>query len=279
MGRQLRTILSARYSSGQVYLYETTEAGDAESLVQIINTRDNIICAVGGDGTIHEIVNGLMRNILIDVEKDVRICPVPCGSGNAIAAESNIRSIRDVVDLCETPTAREIDIIEVDSGVRLRYSVLNIMYGFIADVDIYSEWLRKWCGSLRFIIYALWMLMTYVTLSSTIFINDVPTNITTLVYSNFAHLTQSDIIDNDAKPDDKKLNMVYCPGSMSRCEIASILARGLHTESPNLRRQTVSKPFVLSGCTKGLNIDGELYPNMTKATCRFSQKRLKFLAQ
>ncbi len=66
--------------SGYSY-YETTSPGDGLRKAKAAKNYDTVI-AVGGDGLIHEIVNGLMA---IPAEKRPRLGLVPMGSGNDYA--------------------------------------------------------------------------------------------------------------------------------------------------------------------------------------------------
>lgn len=62
----------------------TSKRGDAEKLAQEASGVDIIVC-VGGDGTLNEIVNGLMAN-----ENKIPVGYIPMGSTNDFASSIGI---------------------------------------------------------------------------------------------------------------------------------------------------------------------------------------------
>lgn len=62
----------------------TNYLGHATEIAQQgITQKVNVICAVGGDGTVHEIAVALIHS-------DVKLAIIPCGSGNGFARHFNI---------------------------------------------------------------------------------------------------------------------------------------------------------------------------------------------
>ena len=76
-------------------LYITEKKGSATEFISGLNNEFKTIVAVGGDGTINEVING------INLDNDVNLAVLPCGSGNDFAKtigmnnnyEKNIHSI------------------------------------------------------------------------------------------------------------------------------------------------------------------------------------------
>jgi diacylglycerol kinase (ATP) len=54
-----------------------------------------MIIVGGGDGTVHEVVNGLIARA---DGKRIPICPVPNGSGDDFCASIGIKSVNDALD-------------------------------------------------------------------------------------------------------------------------------------------------------------------------------------
>ena len=68
------------------------------------------IIAVGGDGTLHEVINGLMQSSL-PARKYPAIGLLPCGSANDFARTAQITdSIEDLLNLIQTHTTQKIDL-------------------------------------------------------------------------------------------------------------------------------------------------------------------------
>ena len=50
-------------------------------------TPDTIFILLSGDGVIHEVINGLAQNPHFETSNNtIKLCPIPCGSGNGLAA-------------------------------------------------------------------------------------------------------------------------------------------------------------------------------------------------
>lgn len=75
--------LTRRYPDIADHVRVTNAPGEAECFAAAADGYDAVV-AVGGDGTLHEVVNGVMRS-----ESPVAVGHIPCGTGNDFA-----RSIR-----------------------------------------------------------------------------------------------------------------------------------------------------------------------------------------
>ena len=114
---------------------------------------------VGGDGTIHDLINSLMSRAdwKIAIGKPIGI--IPAGTGNGLG-KTLLELSGEPYDplsaafLIAKGKTRSLDLIEIEQNGRHYYSVLSLSWGLISDVDIDSErW--RYLGSLRNDIYAL----------------------------------------------------------------------------------------------------------------------------
>eukprot|EP00500_Bicosoecida_sp_ms1_P001539 CAMPEP_0203806540 /NCGR_PEP_ID=MMETSP0115-20131106/538_1 /ASSEMBLY_ACC=CAM_ASM_000227 /TAXON_ID=33651 /ORGANISM="Bicosoecid sp, Strain ms1" /LENGTH=185 /DNA_ID=CAMNT_0050715199 /DNA_START=18 /DNA_END=572 /DNA_ORIENTATION=+ len=111
---QVQKMLKADASALEVVVFETRYGGHAMEIA-----RDNcwsfcaIIC-IGGDGTFHEVINGLLRGYLL---KPSRVLPpvsvVPCGSGNTVAFDLGIVTVEQAVAAFLGRTTHAIDVLEL----------------------------------------------------------------------------------------------------------------------------------------------------------------------
>lgn len=98
----------------------------------------DIVIAVGGDGTVHEVVNGLMQ---IPAEKRPKLGVVPMGSGNDFAhavglSESPAKAMKDIL----TGKSKHVDIgMIADNHGRQEYWDNSLSIGFGGAVTIYSH--------------------------------------------------------------------------------------------------------------------------------------------
>eukprot|EP00755_Sulcionema_specki_P035904 Sspe_Gene.105830::Locus_82948_Transcript_1_1_Confidence_1.000_Length_1157::g.105830::m.105830/K04718/SPHK; sphingosine kinase len=139
----------------------TTAPGHAEALAADCPglRRGDVIAVVGGDGTLHEVINGLDRNEEIGLS-EVSLAVIPSGSGNGIATSIGITSVRRAVMAVVRGKTQPIDVFEltIDRVNYRRLGVLSVTYAAIADIDIGSEFMRC-CGDVRFTLYALWVIL------------------------------------------------------------------------------------------------------------------------
>ena len=104
-------------SSYNTYLYSTRYGGDAARIVAETGSRyDRIVC-FGGDGTLNEVINGLMH-----LEKKPELGYIPAGTTNDFAAglglsKDPVRAARDAV----TGGASPLDVGETGSGKFFSY--------------------------------------------------------------------------------------------------------------------------------------------------------------
>ena len=106
VARDLRTIVSEHGSvdwSGTVYPGHATELAK-----QAGEDGYDLVVALGGDGTVHEVVNGLMQ---VDAEKRPALGVVPIGSGNDFAYANGIpTSANQAMTLALNGEASPIDL-------------------------------------------------------------------------------------------------------------------------------------------------------------------------
>jgi diacylglycerol kinase (ATP) len=97
----------------------------------------DVICAVGGDGTVHEVVNGLMS---LPKENRPMLGVVPIGSGNDFGSSVGIlEDTETAMERVFTGQPRTIDVGEIrDGSGRVEYWDNTLGVGFDATVTIYS---------------------------------------------------------------------------------------------------------------------------------------------
>ncbi|KAF4122365.1 sphingosine kinase [Geosmithia morbida] len=129
-----------------------TRGGEATDLVEKMDLdKYDTVVACSGDGTPHEIFNGLgKRPDAVKALNKVAISHIPCGSGNAMAlnlygsnrpALAALGIIKGVV----TP----LDLVCITQGPRRFLSFLSQALGIVAESDLGTEnW--RWMGAKRF---------------------------------------------------------------------------------------------------------------------------------
>ena len=118
----------------------------------------NLVIAAGGDGTVHEVINGLMR---VPPEARPRLGIVPLGSGNDFAHSLGIQAIpAEALKQIFTGQPKRIDIgvFEIGHGAR-EYFNNTFGMGFDATVTIRTHRLTRLHG---FVMYLVAVLQTIV---------------------------------------------------------------------------------------------------------------------
>lgn len=117
---------------------------------QAANAGYDVVAAIGGDGTVHEVVNGLMR-----VPKDKRpmLGVVPIGSGNDFGNTLGVLEESEAaMEQVFTGEPRTIDIGEIrDRSGRVEYWDNTLGIGFDATVTIYSYQITYLQGFLMYL--------------------------------------------------------------------------------------------------------------------------------
>lgn len=159
---QIRPLLD--HSHLEYTLTETTRPGQIkDTLSQIDLSEIDGIILVGGDGSIHEAINGLMHRSDWQTAILKPIGIIPAGTGNGLAKtlleisgepEDPVSAAFLIVKSIAQGKYRPLDIAKIEQNGQIYYSFLSFSWGIISDVDIESEKLR-FLGSLRTDIYAL----------------------------------------------------------------------------------------------------------------------------
>jgi sphingosine kinase len=121
------------------------------------------IVVMGGDGTVHEVINGMLQRI---DEQTVPVGNLPCGSGNSMLMDFNAVSaisteLIAAVDVVLDGYAPSMDVAYVQYGpdpdLHTVYSVNTLGYSAdqcLSAINI-DGW-RGWFGAMRYDICALW---------------------------------------------------------------------------------------------------------------------------
>jgi sphingosine kinase len=143
--------------------FTVTETFNAEhtknfvSQLDLANTDGLVI--VGGDGTIHDAIAGLMSRSDRASAIKTPIGVIPAGTGNGLC-----KTLLEISGQAYDPLnaafiiakgkQQSCDLVAVEQNGQQSYSFLSLAWGLISDVDLESEKL-KFLGSLRFDLYAL----------------------------------------------------------------------------------------------------------------------------
>ncbi|MEE9187821.1 MAG: diacylglycerol kinase family protein [Anaerolineales bacterium] len=138
--------------TGTVYPTHATELAR-----QAAEDGYELVISVGGDGTTHEVINGLMQ---VPAERRPRLGIVPVGTGNDFASNVGIqtqpaKAMRQVF----TGEPKFIDIAQVETGSRKEYWDNTLGIGFDAKATIHSRNVPVLSGFLVYLIATIQTIM------------------------------------------------------------------------------------------------------------------------
>jgi YegS/Rv2252/BmrU family lipid kinase len=103
-GRKLRELLQVRGLRAE--LHETRAAGDARAWAASVSRKVDVIVSVGGDGTLNEVVRGLL-----DAEMETPVLVVPSGTGNVVWGELGLpKRLEALADVVAEGAVRRLDV-------------------------------------------------------------------------------------------------------------------------------------------------------------------------
>ncbi|XP_028029057.1 sphingosine kinase 1-like isoform X1 [Bombyx mandarina] len=133
---------------------------------EFVRTRNvyawRTIVAVGGDGVLFEILNGMFERLdWQQALSEIPLAIIPCGSGNGLA--------RTICHLYNEPYITQnltgismalvknritpMDVVRIETKTKIMFSFLSVGWGLLSDIDIESERLRA-IGGQRFAVWA-----------------------------------------------------------------------------------------------------------------------------
>ena len=121
-------------------LIKTEYPGHAKDLLRSCDYGDHdAVCAIGGDGTLNEIVNGMLAR---EDNQKLPIGLIPGGTGNSFMKTIDCLDPVDAVHRIARNRSRSIDVMRVKASDALYYSLNLVGWGMATDISIFAEKLR-----------------------------------------------------------------------------------------------------------------------------------------
>ena len=251
---------------------EPTE--DADALKRVLaaierhpDADDPVVVVVGGDGSLHALVNALHRSG--DLER-TWVGLIPLGTGNdfargvglsldsAEAAEQHVRGV-----------PRPIDLLLDEDG---RVTINSVHLGIGADAGREAHEWKKRLGRLGYVVGAVKAGFTAPGLHLKISIDGRPLRhrhgIIQVAISNAAFVGGGTELAPDADPGDGRADVVvsYANAPLARVGYAFRLRRGEHAERNDVLTRRASRVQVRGGDEFCINSDGEVSGPYTSLT-------------
>ena len=241
-------------------IIETTFAGHANELANQLDFDgfDGMI-VIGGDGTMHEVVNGMLTR---HDKKQLPIGLIPGGTGNSFMHDLELMNPIDAAKVIIGGNTRKIDGAEVKINHVTKYAFNIIGWGLVTDIGNNAEkW--RWLGEARYTLLSIFEVMRYKPRTASLILNDkkIIDDFTFVLGCNTMYTGKGMKMAPKAKLDDGLMDIVVVRHGPSRLKLLTMLSQvydGSHINSPLLEYYQVSEFSLIPERDEILNIDGEV---------------------
>ena len=213
---------------------------------------------MGGDGTLHEIINGLLNRT---DKKIIPIAIIPTGSGNSFSRDIKIDSVNQAIDVIINSNPQYVDLIKVISGNKIIYSCNIIGWGLVNQIGEKAERYR-WLGSIRYTIFSIIEVIRFKAKYAKICFNEkqVSDKFSFITISNTIHAGNKMKIAPKAKIDDGLLDIITINHTVSKLKLLTLLPKvynGNHIKHSEIKYYQRKEITLETKQNENLNIDGE----------------------
>ena len=249
-------------ANAELTILYTDYAGHAKDLANELDYSGyDGLCAIGGDGTMFEMVNGMLKRHDQDT---IPLGLITGGTGNAFMHDIDCLDPLEAASRILKGKVRQLDIAKVNAKNKLYYSFNIIGWGLVTDAGYLAEKLR-WLGGMRYDVAAiLEVLMGKRRIAQLLMDNEViEDDFVFIIACNTIHTGKAMRIAPRARLDDGKIDLVIVRKS-SKIKLLKLFPKlfsGEHIKSPLVEYRQVEKFSVIPKEDSSLNIDGELIGN------------------
>jgi len=247
-------------AGAELFIIETTFAGHAQELANQLDLSayDGFI-GIGGDGTLHEIINGMLSRY--DGNK-IPIGIIPGGSGNSYMHDLSLTDPLSAAKAIIQGTTRSLDTARVHMNHIIKYANNMIGWGLVTDVGNRAEHFR-WLGTNRYTILSVVEVFRHKNRSATLILDNktIEDEFTFIIACNSIHVGKGMKMAPRAKLDDGLIDLIVIRSGASRTRLLQVLPKlfdGSHINEPEVEYYQTSKFSLIPEIDEILNIDGEI---------------------
>ena len=247
----------------EIEVIKTGYSGHAENIAKEFDiTKYNGMVIIGGDGTFHEVINGILNR---GDQKKIPIGIIPAGSGNSFMQDLDLVDPVKAVQLIISNQTRLIDVMRLQMGDEIRYGINLIGWGMVTDVGLTAENIR-WIGPIRYTLAALFEILFKKSRKAILKIKDkiIDTKFMFIIGCNSIHVGKGMKMAPKAHIDDGLIDIVVVDDEISRMRLLSVLPKlykGTHIFEPEVKYYQSDKFSISTEQIDIVNIDGEITGN------------------
>ena len=215
------------------------------------------ICCIGGDGSMHEVINGIMDR---SDNKFLPIGLVTAGTGNAFMRDINALNPMIALEKIINNKKREIDIFECKTSNKKFYAFNVVGWGIPSDVNILAEKIR-WVGGQRYNIASIIEVIRKKQRIATLQFNnqEIHDDFGFIMACNTIHTGKGMKIAPEAKIDDGLLDLLVVR-NISRAKLLRLFTKifdGSHINHEDVEYYKTTDLKIITSEKSMLNVDGD----------------------
>ena len=256
----LETVKPVFDKSGvQLDILQTEHAGHARELASTLNLSGyDGLCAIGGDGTLFEMVDGMLKR---NDNQNFPLGLITGGTGNAFMHDLNCLDPVEASERIIKGNLRPIDIARVETANNLYYSFNIIGWGLVADAGYLAEYLR-FIGGLRYDVASILEVLRGKRRIARLILDDeiLDDDFVFIIACNTIHTGKAMRIAPYSKFDDGKIDLIIVRKT-SKTELLKLFPKlftGEHVKSSLVEYRQVEQFSIIPDEDSSLIIDGEL---------------------
>ena len=238
---------------------ETEYSGHMGEMINVMDpSRYDGFCLIGGDGSLHEVINGLLTRE--DGAKSPIGC-IPAGTGNSFMHDLECLDPVKAAEKIVAGETRPIDAAKVIMGNEVSYAFNIVGWGMVTDINISAEKVR-WLGNNRYTITTLFHVLNLHLRSAKIVIEgkEDEDEFIFIVGCNTQYTGKGMRLAPHAVLDDGLIDLIVVREA-SRLKLLKLFPKvfdGSHVSDPIVEYHQVKKYSLFPRENDILNVDGEL---------------------
>lgn len=249
----------------KIFLHKTKCIGHATDIItELITGQPMNIVAAGGDGTVSEVANGILKN---PSRESIRFGIIPLGTGNDFIKDFGVFSVEESIVRLLKNGSQRIDVGKLtvtDPHQDEPYYFLNMFgLGVVARGAKLRRDVYSWAGKLGYHLAFFHMLPSLQSGKITIAINNQkPLQIHSPILGvcNSQYTGHGMRVSPQSSTSDGEFDLIYTEntGSWELLKLFALLSTGKHINHPQVRYQTVQQLDIELEKTSDFMLDGEV---------------------
>ena len=242
----------------ELEIIETKYAGHAKDIARAMDIEKfESLCLVGGDGTMHEAINGMYAR------KDSKLIPlgiIPAGTGNSLMHDFNCLDPNIAAKWIVKGYTKKIDLAKISMEHKVVYAFNIVGWGMITDINLRADGVR-WMGENRYTYAALMEIMSHKQRHAKLSFGDkIYDENFTFILGSLTQFTGSAMkMAPKAKLDDGLIDIIIVRNA-TRKQMLNLFPKiftGDHIDADILEYRQVDGYSIIPDKHDPLNLDGE----------------------